>query len=96
MLIVALCPPIREGPLASHQGHLSMPNYPIQCMLTCAALLFCCCNHIPLKYRYLVPAVLLTPIMLAVVRGELTQLFAYDEEALMEEEKKEEEAKKAE
>ena len=33
--------------------------------------------------------------MLAVVRGELTQLFAYDEEALMEEEKKEEEAKKA-
>jgi len=44
---------------------------------------------------YLVPAVLLTPIMLAVVRGELTQLFAYDEEALMEEEKKEEEAKKA-
>ena len=38
---------------------------------------------------YLVPAVLLTPITLALVRGELNQLFAYDEEALLEEEKAE-------
>jgi minor histocompatibility antigen H13 len=38
---------------------------------------------------YLVPAVLLTPIALAVVRGELSDLFAYNEEELAEEAKKE-------
>jgi len=46
---------------------------------------------------YLVPAVLLTPIMVAVVRGELLTaggLFAYDEEAIMEKEKEAEESKK--
>jgi minor histocompatibility antigen H13 len=43
---------------------------------------------------YLVPAVLLTPITLALVRGELKQLFAYDEEALLEEDKKEDKKSK--